>query len=257
MSLFVVQRTILAPAILPSALSTRVFTTCFNARQEHDGRSRSLGVMASLAKRNVVEEQGGTRVNNVSWQATQSPEPNSRPQIKRETHQFKQDATSATLQLLSAVKKSASSRPNNEFVKTNRFRRDFSAELGVRTAVIDKALLVPKFGEIISPSDLKFKPLRNRMDKAKFSIDGVVIDKFKYLELDPMDKVIDPSFLSSFIRSSGEIRPAQTSNLHPRIQKKMTRAIKRARALGLLSSVHRSADHLIARPYEYDAVSYN
>ncbi|ODV90600.1 hypothetical protein CANCADRAFT_2331 [Tortispora caseinolytica NRRL Y-17796] len=64
------------------------------------------------------------------------------------------------------------------------------------------------------------------------------MDNFQYAGVDPLKFTKDPVFLSQFLRVDGSIKGGRENGLEPRTQRRLTKAIKRARAAGLLSHTH-------------------
>lgn len=65
-------------------------------------------------------------------------------------------------------------------------------------------------------------------------------DKFAKLNADPLELWKSPTALSEFITSNGKIMPSWVLGNTGKTQKKLAKAVRRCRAAGLLSTVHRS-----------------
>ncbi|KAK9465267.1 ribosomal protein S18-domain-containing protein [Lipomyces arxii] len=88
-------------------------------------------------------------------------------------------------------------------------------------------------GAIYSPNQLAHL-------RTPFESDVVVGDKFKFIERDPMEFYKDAYLLSDFVSTMGNILPRSMTKLTIQNHRKVQKAIKRARAAGLLSTVHRA-----------------
>ncbi|KAK9473613.1 mitochondrial 37S ribosomal protein bS18m [Dipodascopsis tothii] len=91
-----------------------------------------------------------------------------------------------------------------------------------------------KQGVVYSPVDLSYKKLRPKLDNGND-------DRVAAVGIDPLTKVKDPHFLSDFITPMGNIKSAQENNVSKKTQRRLVKAIKRARAAGLLSTVHQTS----------------
>lgn len=69
-------------------------------------------------------------------------------------------------------------------------------------------------------------------------------DPFEKTGVDPRDLYTMPEILSRFVTSAGQILPREITGCNGKNQKKLGVAIKRARAAGLLSTVHKDAKYL-------------
>lgn len=89
-----------------------------------------------------------------------------------------------------------------------------------------------------SPFDFSIASQRyqNKISKATKS-HKMKSSAFNAPEVNPLDFYIMPHLLSSYMSQSGSILHRDITGLNPRKQKAMARAIKRARAFGLMSSV--------------------
>lgn len=72
-------------------------------------------------------------------------------------------------------------------------------------------------------------------------------DPFDRTGIDPLDLYTMPEILSKFITSTGQILPREITGCSARNQKKLSTAIKRSRACGLLSTVHKHHRYLPTR----------
>ncbi|KAK9370737.1 hypothetical protein V1509DRAFT_574940 [Lipomyces kononenkoae] len=69
-------------------------------------------------------------------------------------------------------------------------------------------------------------------------------DRFKLLGLNPLDFHKDAHFLSEFVSPMGQIYGREITGLSQKNHRLIVRAVKRARAAGLLSTVHRAITRL-------------
>lgn len=106
----------------------------------------------------------------------------------------------------------------------------------------------------------KFRPFDN-YDPFDFSMNQLDIDSrlrkypknktskdpFERSGIDPLNLYTMPLILSKFLSSTGQILPRDITKCNSKNQKKLAIAIKRARACGLLSSVHRDNTFLPTR----------
>lgn len=69
-------------------------------------------------------------------------------------------------------------------------------------------------------------------------------DKFKQIKLDPLKLWKYPRDLSDYISDSGRIMPGYVNGHKKKTQKRLAKAIRRARSAGLLSPMHKHVDML-------------
>lgn len=75
------------------------------------------------------------------------------------------------------------------------------------------------------------------------------VDKFKVTGINPLALWKHPSALSQFITTNGKIIPGYMHGTKGKNQKRLSKAIRRCRAAGLLSHVHRGVDQLSQNQY--------
>lgn len=105
--------------------------------------------------------------------------------------------------------------------------------------------LTKKFdtGTTYTPFDFSVdKIIINRREAKKNS--SVIQDPFEKTGIDPRDLYTMPEILSRFVTSTGQILPRDITGCNSKNQKKLGIAIKRARAAGLLSTVHKDVKYL-------------
>ncbi|AMD20655.1 HDL089Cp [Eremothecium sinecaudum] len=89
-----------------------------------------------------------------------------------------------------------------------------------------------------------FSMARIHMDRKvnlKNSTEG---DIFKASKFNPLDLYTNPEFLSRFMSSTGKILHRDVTGLSAKNQRLISKAIKRAQAIGLLSKVHQDVNCL-------------
>lgn len=105
--------------------------------------------------------------------------------------------------------------------------------------------LLPKFG----PNQLTYEASDFSLAKRRYDgtakdiaqLEGLTkVDKFAQLNVNPLELWKSPTALSNYITSNGRIMPGYVTGNKGTTQKKLSKAIRRCRAAGLLSSVHKS-----------------
>ncbi|KAI5961546.1 hypothetical protein KGF57_001671 [Candida theae] len=103
-----------------------------------------------------------------------------------------------------------------------------------------------RVGTTYNPFD--FSMNRLRMDRKQVQAQQRKLeDPFDRSGIDPRNLYLMPEVLSQFLTSTGQILPRQTTGCSAANQKKLTAAIKTARNLGLLSTVHKHYRFLPSR----------
>lgn len=105
--------------------------------------------------------------------------------------------------------------------------------------------LVKEFqkGHTYDPFDFSIAKLNLEKKQAKLERANQ-IGIFDKKKLNPLNYYTNSRELSAFVSSTGRIQPRDVTNLTVKNQKRLAKAIKRARAVGLLSSVHRDIEIL-------------
>lgn len=91
-----------------------------------------------------------------------------------------------------------------------------------------------------SDFSIKARPaaiMRDRMNKL---MNPPKNDVFQELNLDPIELWKSPTLLSRYITQNGKIIPGYINMLSAKSQRQIAKAIRRCRAAGLLSTVHKS-----------------
>ncbi|KAH3684703.1 hypothetical protein WICPIJ_004338 [Wickerhamomyces pijperi] len=93
-------------------------------------------------------------------------------------------------------------------------------------------------GETYDPFDFSIAKLNldRKQKKLNLANETGVFDKKK---LNPLDYYTSPNELNKFVSSTGRIQARDVTKLTLKNQKRLSKAIKRSRAVGLMSSVHR------------------
>lgn len=103
-------------------------------------------------------------------------------------------------------------------------------------------------GETYDPFDFSNDKLDiQKRERRSARASGTSRDPFENAGIDPLDVYMMPELLSRFLSSTGQILPREITGCNNKNQRKLSMAIKRARACGLLSSVHRHARFLPTR----------
>ncbi|KAG5421665.1 hypothetical protein I9W82_000757 [Candida metapsilosis] len=95
-----------------------------------------------------------------------------------------------------------------------------------------------RVGSTYNPFDFSMNRLRMERKQAQAQ-QRQLEDPFDRCGIDPRNLYLMPEVLSQFLTSTGQILPRQTTGCSAANQKKLTAAIKTARNLGLLSTVHK------------------
>ena len=88
-------------------------------------------------------------------------------------------------------------------------------------------------GTVYSPSDLSFEARRPLMAKHRLS---QLDDHFRLAGVDPLDEWKSASLLSEFLTDMGRLKTREQTGLGAKSQRKLAKAVRRARALGILPS---------------------
>ncbi|CDR38911.1 CYFA0S02e08438g1_1 [Cyberlindnera fabianii] len=96
--------------------------------------------------------------------------------------------------------------------------------------------------ELYDPFDFSLAKLR--LERRAYAENNAGRKFFDEKRVNPLDCYTNTKYLSSYLTSTGRIHPREVTKLSLKNQKRLAKAIKRARAAGLLSSVHKDADLL-------------
>lgn len=99
-----------------------------------------------------------------------------------------------------------------------------------------------KSGTTYDPFDFNNKRLKIDQNEFRAQLNNRKnkVDPFQRANIDPRDLYTMPDILSKFLSTTGQILPRSVTGCSPQNQKKLGIAVKRARSVGLLSSVHKS-----------------
>ncbi|CAR21185.1 hypothetical protein ACU8KH_00217 [Lachancea thermotolerans] len=106
--------------------------------------------------------------------------------------------------------------------------------------------LVKKFQSGTTYDPFDFSLARLHLDK-KFSSKNSSNDLFDKNGVDPLDLYTNPEFLSQFVTSSGKILHRDVTGLSAKNQRRLSKAIRRCQAIGLMSKTHRDVSYLPSR----------
>ncbi|GEQ68869.1 hypothetical protein JCM33374_g2538 [Metschnikowia sp. JCM 33374] len=122
------------------------------------------------------------------------------------------------------------------------------SENGKPPIVVDKAFSKQfKTGSIYDPFDFSMSrvDMEKRWEKnnrdAYSNYNGGANDVFEKTGIDPLDLYTMPEILSKFISATGQVLPREVTGCNAKNQRKLGIAVKRAVALGLLSSTNKHA----------------
>ncbi|CEP63468.1 mitochondrial 37S ribosomal protein bS18m LALA0_S08e03158g [Lachancea lanzarotensis] len=106
--------------------------------------------------------------------------------------------------------------------------------------------LVKKFQSGTTYDPFDFSLARLHLDK-KFASKNSFNDLFDKNGVDPMDLYTNPEFLSQFVSSSGKILHRDVTGLSAINQRRLSKAIRRCQAIGLMSKTHKDVSFLPSR----------
>ncbi|CCG82028.1 37S ribosomal protein rsm18,mitochondrial [Taphrina deformans PYCC 5710] len=95
-------------------------------------------------------------------------------------------------------------------------------------------------GMIYSPADLSFEAKRPLQQKNRQS---QITDKFEEYSVNPMDEYKSFNLLSQFTTELGRIRTREQTGLSTKNQRRLGKAIRRARALSILPTAARHPEY--------------
>lgn len=88
---------------------------------------------------------------------------------------------------------------------------------------------------------------RIHLDKKHSSSNRSANDMFDKFGVNPLDLYTSPEILSQFLSSTGKILHRDVTGLSAKNQRRVSKAIRRAQAIGLLSKTHRDVSFLPTR----------
>ncbi|CAB4406326.1 unnamed protein product [Rhizophagus irregularis] len=94
-----------------------------------------------------------------------------------------------------------------------------------------------RYGELYAPHDLNENNYKNRKSMSRW--EPPTVDTFNALRLNPLIEYKNFTLLSNFVSDMGRILPRSVTGSTAKNQRKLAKAIKRARSFGLIPSTHR------------------
>ncbi|RIA99483.1 ribosomal protein S18 [Glomus cerebriforme] len=94
-----------------------------------------------------------------------------------------------------------------------------------------------RYGELYAPDELNENNYKNRRNVGRRK--PPTVDTFNALKLNPLIEYKNYTLLSNFVSDMGRILPRSITGLTAKNQRKLAKAIKRARSFGLIPSTHR------------------
>ncbi|KAF5363726.1 hypothetical protein D9756_000740 [Leucocoprinus leucothites] len=110
-------------------------------------------------------------------------------------------------------------------------------------------------GDIVSPNELSPEKCANSRKNLKRPIAPPPSpvtrynDVFRQLDLDPLDFSLNPGVLSAFTSEMGKIYGRNVTGLTARNQRRLGKAIRRARMVGVLPQLSKPTKLWVATPY--------
>lgn len=98
---------------------------------------------------------------------------------------------------------------------------------------------------IYDPFD--FSLARIHLDRKESSSNRSANDMFDKFGVNPLDLYTSPEILSQFLSSTGKILHRDVTGLSAKNQRRLSKAIRRAQAIGLLSKTHKDVSFLPTR----------
>ncbi|KAG2215099.1 hypothetical protein INT46_002931 [Mucor plumbeus] len=97
-------------------------------------------------------------------------------------------------------------------------------------------------GDIYHPEDLNDTRYRESLRQRRGKPTPPTEDPFEVLGLDPLHEYKNFRLLTHFVSDMGKILPREQTGVSAKNQRKLAKAIKRARAMGLMSSTSKQYD---------------
>ncbi|KAI9490461.1 ribosomal protein S18 [Zychaea mexicana] len=93
---------------------------------------------------------------------------------------------------------------------------------------------IHKVGDLYHPEDLNDARYQERLRQRRGRPNTPTQDPFEVLDLDPLHEYKNVRLLSYFVSDMGKILPREQTGVSAKNQRKLAKAIKRARAMGKL-----------------------
>ncbi|KAJ2916395.1 hypothetical protein MD484_g3976, partial [Candolleomyces efflorescens] len=123
----------------------------------------------------------------------------------------------------------------------NALGEEAAREAAATSAEISVPLKPVKAGRAIRPHELSYSnrvvvptPYRKPIQVAPTTAKAKSKDIFHRLSVDPLDLATNPLILSNFVTEMGQIRPRTQTQLTVKSQRRLGKAIRRARMMGVL-----------------------
>ncbi|RCH81691.1 28S ribosomal protein S18c, mitochondrial, partial [Rhizopus stolonifer] len=97
-------------------------------------------------------------------------------------------------------------------------------------------------GDLYHPQDLNDNLYRESLRARRGKSTTPSQDPFDVLGLDPLHEYKNYKLLSKFVSDMGKILPREQTGLTAKNQRKLAKAVKRARAMGLMSSTNNHSE---------------
>ncbi|KAI7898199.1 ribosomal protein S18 [Cokeromyces recurvatus] len=97
-------------------------------------------------------------------------------------------------------------------------------------------------GDTYHPDDLNDSRYQEQLRQRRTKVITPAEDPFEVLGLDPLVEYKNYRLLANFVSSMGKILPREQTGVSAKNQRKLAKAIKRARAMGLMSSTNNRYD---------------
>lgn len=107
--------------------------------------------------------------------------------------------------------------------------------------------LMKKFARDSTYDPFDFSLAKIHLDKKNSSANHKANDMFDKFGVNPLDLYTSPETLSQFISSTGKILHRDVTGLSAKNQRRLSKAIRRCQAIGLLSKTHKDVSFLPTR----------
>ncbi|OLL22104.1 37S ribosomal protein rsm18, mitochondrial [Neolecta irregularis DAH-3] len=135
------------------------------------------------------------------------------------------------------VEANPSDTPSKSFARLEQIVLDSSPARDAGLGAINISLYPNfQFGQIYSPIDFSYERIR-ALKKTPIHHGK---DLFDLMQIDPIQEYKNFALFASFTTELGRIRPASETGLSAKNQRKVAKAIRRARAAGILPHCHRN-----------------
>ncbi|ODQ79968.1 hypothetical protein BABINDRAFT_36271 [Babjeviella inositovora NRRL Y-12698] len=101
-------------------------------------------------------------------------------------------------------------------------------------------------GATVDPYDFNYASIK-WLSKQNYETKRSKGDIMKKLNINPQDLYVCTTLLSNYTSETGRIHSAEVNNFNAITQKRLSKAIKRAQSIGLLSKWHKDIQSLLPR----------